>query len=206
MLVQPAKPIKLKEATYILLSMNGYDGYSIDSVLVDRYSLTSNKIPLTPTLRAWLRDVVRQFIDETLDEWSTNLRIDDDVSDESLAEMMEQNFDHLFDNPNTDVEVIETGATHRMQDEMSEAARLFILEYYSNLSEEDRQDFLDQFTEDRVIKMYFDTYLERFDFHFSDEPVYSEDEYRFACGDVVVEPKDIEKIFIWLNKKESVIN
>lgn len=206
MLVQPAKPITLKEATYILLSMNEYDGYSIDSVLVNRYNLISNKIPLTPTLRAWLRDVVGQFIDETLDDWSTDLRIDDDVSDESLAEMMEQNFDHLFDNPNTDVKVIETSATHRMQDEMNEAARAFILEYYSDLSEEDRQDFLDQFTEDRVLKMYFDTYLERFEFHFSDEPDFSEDEYRFACGYVVVEPEDIEKIFIWLNKKESVIN
>lgn len=194
MLVQPEKPIKLKEATYILLSMNEYDGYSIDSVLVDRYSLTSNKIPLTPTLRAWLRDVVRQFIDETLDEWSTDLRVDDDVSDESLAEMMEQNFDHLFDNPNTDVKVIETGATHRMQDEMRGTARVFILDYYGDLSEEDRQDFLDQFTEDRVLKMYFDTYLERFECHFSDEPEFDEDEYRFECGNVVVTPEDIKEI------------
>lgn len=196
MLVHPEKPIKLKEATYILLSVNGYDGYSIDNVLVDRYSLTSNKIPLTPTLRSWLRGVVRNFIDETLDEWSTDLRIDDDVSDESLAEMMEQNFDHLFDNPNTDVEVIETGATHRMQDEMRGTARLFILDYYGGLSKEERQDFLDQFTEDRVLKMYFDTYLERFECHFSNEPDFGEDEYRFACGHVMVTLDDVEEICV----------
>lgn len=174
MFIHPAKPIELKDVTYILLSMYDYDGNTIDSILADRYNLISNQIPVTPTLQTWLDTVVRQFIVQKLDEWSTILRVHDDVSDDELAERMEQNFDILFQEPDANVKVIEERATHQLRIEMREAVESFILDYLYRLSDQDRQDFFNQLTEDKVLMAYYEPNEERFSFSFSAQPYPSE--------------------------------
>lgn len=195
MFIHPAKPIELKDVTYILLSMHGYDGYSIDSILADRHNLISNQIPVTPTLRTWLDNVVRQFIVQKLDEWSSILRVHDDVSDDELAEQMEQNFDSLFQKPDANVKVIEERATHQLRIEMREAVESFILDYLYRLSDQDRQDFFNQLTEDKVLMAYYEPNEERFSFSFSGQSYLGEDKDHFECGHVVVSPEDFKEIF-----------
>lgn len=195
MFIHPTKPIELKDVTYILLSMHGYDGYTIDRILADRHNLISNQIPVTPTLRTWLETVVRQFIVQKLDEWSSILRVHDDVSDDELAERMEQNFDILFQESDTNVKVIEERATHQLRIEMREAVESFILDYLYRLSDQDRQDFFNELTDDKVLMVYYEPNEERFGFSFSGQPYPGEDKDHFACGHVVVSPEDFKEIF-----------
>lgn len=195
MLVHPKKEIKLKDVAYVMLDIDGYNGYYIRNLLFDRYNCLCHQLPITPTLWYLLNDLVHRFVVSTLSRWSGILRIDDSMSDNESADMMQRNFKNLFQHPNSDVMVIEERATHQLRIEMEEAARSFILNYYHHLPKQDREDFLDQFTEDRVLKMYYGPYNERFEFHFSDQPDSGEDEDRFPCGHVVVTPEDIEEIF-----------
>lgn len=195
MLVHPKKEIKLKDVAYVMLDIDGYNGYYIRNLLFDRYNCLCYQLPLTPTLRYLLNDLVHRFVVSTLGRWSSILRIDDSMSDNESADMMERNFKNLFQHPNSDIMVIEERATHQLRIEMSEAARLFILNYYHHLSEQDQKDFFDQFTEDRVLAMYYEPHNERFAFSFSDQSYSGEDEDHFACGHVVITPEDIDEIF-----------
>lgn len=195
MLVHPKKEIKLKDVTYILLSMDEYNGYSIDNLLFGRYNLKCYQIPLTPTLREMLNDIVHHFVIQTLNRWSIILRIDESMSDEELTEMMKRNLKNLFQNPNSDVKVIEERATHQLRIEMEEAARSFILNYYYQLPDEDREDYFNQFTDDQTLTVYYDTFEERFRFTFPGQSCPGDHIDRFLCGEVIVSPEDIDEIF-----------
>ena len=195
MLIQPTKEIKLKDVTYIRLSMDEYNGYSIDNLLFSRYNLMCYQIPVTPKLRDLLEDYVRLLVTNTLDHWSSLLRVDDSLSDEALAEMMKRNFKKLFQCPNLDVIAIETRATLQLRDEMEEAARSFILNYYYQLPDEDREDYFNQYTDDTTLTVYYDTFEERFRFTFPGQSCPGDHIDRFLCGEVIVSPEDIDEIF-----------
>lgn len=195
MLIHPKKEIKLKDVAYIMLDIDGYNDYYIRNLLFDRYNCLCYQLPITPTLRETLSDIVHHFVIQTLNRWSSILRIDDSMSDNELADMMQRNFKNLFQHPNSDVMVIEERATHQLRIEMSEAARVFILNYYHHLSEQDREDFWSQLTDDTILTVYFEPQNERFELSFADQPYTGDDEMHFACGYVVMEPEDIEEIF-----------
>lgn len=195
MLIQPKKEIKLKDVTNIRLLTDEYNGYSIDNLIFDRYNLKCYQIPVTPTLRELLNTLVHQLVVNTLDHWSNILRIDESMPDEGLAEMMEQNFKQLFQHPNPDVIAIETRATLQLRDEMGEAARSFILDYLYRLSNQDRDDYFDQYTEDQVFTVYYEPHEERFAFAFPGESYAGDDTDHFPCGQVAVSLGGIEEIF-----------
>ncbi|RAN62219.1 hypothetical protein B8A44_08075 [Dolosigranulum pigrum] len=195
MLIHLNKEIKLKDVTNIRLSTDEYNGYSIDNLIFDRYNLKCYQIPVTPTLRDLLNILVRLFVIQTLDYWSNILRIDELMPDEGLAEMMEQNFERLLQRPNLDVIAIEERTTHQLRIEIKEAARAFILDYYYRLSDEDREDFFDQYTEDQVFTVYYEPHEERFAFAFPGESYAGDDTDHFPCGQVVVSLGDVDEIF-----------
>lgn len=195
MFVHPKKEIKLKDVAYIMLSMDESNGYSIDNLLFDRYDLMCYQIPVTPKLRDLLEDYVRLLVTNTLDHWSSLLRIDELMSDEALGEMMERNFDRLFQQPNLDVIAIETRATLQLRDEMEEAARSFILNYYYQLPDEDRENYFNQYTDDTTLTVYYHTFEEQFKFTFPGESYPGDHIDRFPCGEVIVSSEDIDEIF-----------
>lgn len=195
MLVHPKKEIKLKDVAYIMLDIDDYNGYYIRNLLFDRYNCLCYQIPLTPTLREMLSDIVHRFVIQILNRWSSILRIDDSMSDNELADMMQRNFKNLFQHPNSDVMVIEERATLQLRDEMEEAARSFILNYYYQLPDEDREDYFNQFTDDQTLTVYYDTFEERFRFTFPGQSCPGDHIDRFLCGEVIVSPEDIDEIF-----------
>lgn len=195
MLVHPKKEIELKDVAYIMLDIDDYNGYYIRNLLFNRYNCLCYQLPITPTLREMLNDIVHHFVVGTLNHWSSILRIDDSMSDNELTDMMQRNFKNLFQHPNSDVMVIEERATHQLRIEMSEAARAFILNYYHRLSYQDQKDFWSQLTDDTILTVYFEPQNERFELSFADQPYTGDDEMHFACGHVVMEPEDIEEIF-----------
>lgn len=195
MLINPNKKIELKDVTSIRLTLDGDNGYTIDNLLLDPYSLRCHGIPITPTLRDLLSDLVHRLVVNTLNYWSIFLRADESMSDEALEEMMSRNFRRLFQYPNLDVIATEERATHQLRSEIAEAARGFMLDAYYCLPEQDREDFLSQFIDNHVLHVYFEPHGERFRFSFPNQSHLGEDKDHFYCGHVALTPEDIEEIF-----------
>lgn len=195
MLIHLNKKIELNDVTSIKLSMDENNNYTIDNLLLDPYSLKCHGIVITPTLRELLNNLVHRFVVNALKCWSFVLQIDESLSDRESVDLMERSVRRLFEHPNLYIIAIEERATHQLRMEIEEAARAFILDFYYRMSDQDREDFLNQFTDNHVLHVYYDPYNERFRFSFPDESYPGEDKDHFHCGHVVLTPEDIEEIF-----------